>query len=1164
MSGVEAVGLVSSVVQTVVTGLQTREVREMCSMFSCETQLEYLKGTMLMINSALKDADSKRQGLSHTDKAWVVRLKDAAYDIDDLLDEFAIIAQQRNNMRHAKFTKKVSRFFSRNNKLFVNFNVSREIKLLRERLDAIVKDYKDIGFSTVTSITPEFKAEVLNRETSSNSDLIVIGRDSDKKAVVDILLSDSNQTCQNVSYVNIVGIGGLGKTTLAQLVYNDERILEAKDLGHKDPTLEELQRNVQTQLQGKKYLLVLDDVWNEKPHEWDQLKRFLVSTVSGSKIIVTTRSKKVATSIGDGSIMYKLEGLSAENSLILFKRVAFGQGEFEADPDLVHIGKDIVKRCANVPLPIRVIAGLLKNQDKRKWELFSRSDDLAKMSQDVYQESSIMQILMFSYYHLTPELKSCFSFCALFPKDRSIGKKLLIGMWLAGGFLGTSDGVRSLEDVGEDCFNILLNRCFFQDIELDEFGDVFTFKMHDLMHDLAVQVAGSESLIITPTTTENHTRGSVRIRHLSREVDGSNIYLSDTLRTYILVWPYLNRDSPEEELASIISNCTRLRVLRLCSFNLGTVTRNLGELLHLRYLDLTNNVDLKMLPKSITKLHKLQVLKLSRCYNLKWLPEDLSKLVNLRTLDIHDCVGLTHMPRGMSNLTNLHTLTQFVVGGVDSKQTQGSKLLDLHALRSLEGDLRIRIRDFCSNNIPHATERVFLLKDAHLRNLDIRYGSWYCDFILDPLLIWRLPVAEDIDVDQSGVHEVLVEDLCPNDDIRRIGMVGYKGTEMPSWASMIVMTDINGVQHVRSLSQFRHLKVVTLDNLPNVEYIESDAAWASVSSFNVSRTTFFHCLEKLELKQMPKLKGWWRDVKLGEGGGLIDARGDVPMVHAMHLPSFPRLHELRIEGCYSMRYFPPCPHVKRLHLMGVNDALTFLMKGAASSSSNVLVSLCLDKLEVNNGRVFNSILRDGFVGGAVDIELTCDKAMKSLGSVKEGFERCNSSLQHLLIRSWRKVNAWSIHHDHDHDVLENVEDGEERMPWKYMQSVSSLELSDFPKMVKLPKGLRYLTSLQSLRVRWCPNLEELGECIGSLTSLQSLKVICGNLKALPENIGSLTSLQDLYLRSSELKSYPESMRHFTSLTSLHIYASCDELVERCRPGGEDWHKIRDISDFKLL
>ncbi|KAL2936602.1 putative disease resistance protein RGA3, partial [Bienertia sinuspersici] len=1707
----------------------------MCSMFGCESQLEKLEDTVSTIKALLLDVDSKRQGLTHEGQVWVEKLKDAVYDVDDLLDEFTTIAQQHNQMRDAKFSKKVSHFFSHNNKFFVAFNVSREIKLLREKLDAIAKNHADFGFTDVN------KPVKRREETCSNiSELDVIGREDEKEVIVGVLLSDSHSSYQNVSFVNIVGIGGLGKTTLAQLVYNDDRIKKVfskriwvcvseefgvreilgKMLGKEELTLEEMQRKVRTTLERKRFLLVLDDVWNEDHEKWFKLRSFLVSDVSGSKIIVTSRSKKVARAIGESSMMYELRGLSDENSWRLFKRVAFTQGEDQAD--FIEIGQDIVKKCANVPLCIRVIGSLLYDQDESKW-LWFRSIDLADMSDD---EGYIMSTLMFSYYHLTPKLKSCFSFCSLFPKDYVIQRKLLINLWLAQGLLVTTHQLQSIEDValemlpntitklhnlqilklcrcmnlkelpddtsklvnlrtldisgcdklthmprgvsnlknlhmlpqfvvggvdlkqirgsklvdlkaltglkgdlcirvrnfssnnvshvskrafilkdahiknleircggqyrgqskpflrtsrkrddgfgqshvhetvledlcpnhdvsritmvgyegtkipswasmmvsvnlsdidGLQCLTSLSRLCHLKNLKLQDLcnveyietdapsvlvsraresmtffpvlkelvldempklkgwwsdikwmemeggggylvdakgeqalispsfpslnvliikdcwsmtyfppcphvktldvqgvNDALTFCMkggivpsavmcrtgastswslsssvsvslcleklkinnaralnslfrefvegavdiemslvdktesmgivregfqrcapslkHLLMYCFEVKSlrGGIEHLTnlqslkiehsndldmedeeeegmpwkclcslssltlislrkmvnlpkgfkyltslqslhiencynleklgecldfltslqvlqimccpqlkslpesmchLTSLTTldiynpshelkercqepngqdwpnffvnftvsreikllrerleainldnkdyglitnisniqevktevldretssntdpivigrdsdkkavvdmllsdsnqtcqnvsyvnivgigglgkttlaqlvynDERVKGafseriwvcvsdkfcpkeileSIRIRHLSREYRGSNIYLSGTLRTYIWFCSYLiNGDSSQEELDSIIYNCTRLRVLSLCNFVLATVPRNLGELLHLRYLDLSDNWGLEMLPKSITKLYNLQILKLSQCIDLKGLPKDLSKLVNLRTLDIHNCVALTHMPRGMSNLTNLHTLTQFVVGGVDLKQTQGSKLLDLHALPSLEGDLRIRIRDFCSNNMPHATERVFLLKDARLRSLDIRCGTWYSDEILDPCTVWRSPSSELRDIDQSGVHEILVEDLCPNDDIRRIGMVGYKGTKMPSWASMMAMTDIDGVQHVTSLSLFRHLKVVTLDDLPNVEYIESDAAWASVSSFNVSRTTFFLSLEKLVLKRMPKLKGWWRDVKLGEGGGLIDARGDVPMDHVMHLPSFPRLHELRIEGCYSMTYFPPCPHVKRLHLMGVNDALAFFMKGAAYSSSNVLVSLCLDKLEVNNGRVFNSILRDGFVGGAVDIELTCDKAMKSLGSVKEGFERCTSSLQHLLIRSWREMNVWSIDdtpYDHDHDVLEEVEEG---MPWKYMQSVCSLELSHFPKMVKLPKGLKYLTSLQTLCIRWCPNFEELGESMRFLTSLQSLDVI---------------------------------------------------------------------------
>ncbi|KAL2936591.1 Disease resistance protein RGA2 [Bienertia sinuspersici] len=1231
----ECVEMAVSIIGTVYSVIQSDELKEMCSMFQCKPQVERLEKTLTTIKNTLKDINSKGE-VDYEGQEWVENLKDVVYDINDVLDEFNTYAQQRNQMRHAKLSKRVRRFLSRNNKFFVSYNVSREINMHWERLDDIVKNHAISGPKDVNK-------PVKRREETCSviSDLEVIGREDDKEMIVGMLLSNNNNSLsQFVSFLSIVGIGGLGKTTLAQLVYNDERVEGAfskrvwvcvseefgigeilgKILGRKDLPLDEMATQFKTLVEKKRYLLVLDDVWNESHDEWRKLKALLVSNcdVSGSKIIVTTRSLKVARSIGEDSTTYELKGLSEENSWNLFKRIAFGQREEQVD--LVNIGEGIVKKCANVPLSIKVIASLLYEDypDKSQW-LSLGSIDLAQVCDG---ENGIMSTLMFSYAHLDPNLQSCFSSCSLFPKDYIIQKKMLISLWSAQGFLVTTPNFRSIKEVGERYFTTLLNRCFLQDVQFDEYGDVYSFKMHDLMRDLAVKVAGNESLTITPTTTENHRRK--KIRHLSRTWGSSNMFLSGALRTYIWLESY-SRSSTSEELISIVSNCARLRILSLRRFGLSTLPDNLGKLLHLRYLDISENDSVKMLPKSITQLHNLEVLNLSQCIYLEGLPEDLSKLVNLRTLDIHNCIGLSYMPRGMSNLTNLHTLTEFVVGGVDLKQTQGSKLLDLHALPSLEGDLRIRIRDFCPNNMPQATERAFLLKGAHLKNLDIRCGSLYSDEIVAPYHGLRFQEVEDIDFDQSKVHETLVEDLCPNDSIRRIGMVGFKGTKMPSWASMIMKSDMNRVQQVTSLSQFCQLKVVELEDLPNVEYIESDAAWASVSSSNEARKTFFPVLEKLVLQKMPKLKGWWRELRwmememememeMGGSGCLVEANdgNGNPKDHAkVPPPSFPRLCELRVEHCYNMRYFPPCPQVKRLHLMGVNDALTFCMKGAASSSSssssNVSVpSLCLDKLEVNNGRVFNSILRDGFVGGAVDIELTCDKTMKNLGSVKEGFERCISSLQHLLIRSWRKMNESSIYdtpYDNDHDVLEEVEEG---MPWKYMQSVSSLELSHFPKMVKLPMGLKYLTSLQSLSILWCPNFEELGECIGFLTSLktldvshsklkalpdcigfltslqsltfdgklkalpecigfltslQSLQVSSGNLEALPESIGFLTSLQHLRINGSKFKSLPESMYHLTSLTSLAIHNASNELWERCLPNGQDRPKICHIPDL---
>ncbi|KAL2936600.1 putative disease resistance protein RGA3 [Bienertia sinuspersici] len=1190
-----ATGLVLSAVQTLLTALQTKQLGQLCSIFGYESQLRKLHDTVTTIKANLLDVECKQQTLSKGSQDWVEKLKDVVYDVDDLLDEYTTVAQQLRRVPGGKISKKVRRFFSCNNNLLFALNKSLEIKKVREKLDSIAKDRAQFGVRDV------YEPVKRRDETSSYVyEQAVIGRENDKKDVIDMLLKDSGSPNQNISFVTIVGFGGLGKTTLAQLVYQDERIrgvfpmrlwvCVSEDFGMKqilgkmlqsateqnpgDLEVDVLYKKVQQQLQGKRYLLVLDDVWNENRDEWLKLKNFLISGGKGSRILVTSRSKKVGKAINKDAI-FELQGLSEINSWHLFKTIAFAETEDQANTDLVEIGKDIVKKCANVPLSIRVIGSLLYDQDESHWIRF-KNMELAKLN---HGEDRIMPTLMFSYHHLTPELKSCFSFCSLFPKDYVIKKKLLISLWLAQGFLVTSDKDISMEDVGEACFTILLNRCFFQDIKLDKQGGVFSCKMHDLIHDLAQKVAGKESMIMTAGA--NHF--GKKIRHLSVAAADACVTnwfrsscSSNTLRTFFQLKLY-HFASLSGDVASIISNSRRLRVLDLNDLAIGTLPNTVGKLLHLRYLDLSYNRRLEILPESITELHNLQILKLCGCVKLKELPEDTSKLVNLRTLDIYGCDRLTHMPRRMSNLKNLHTLSRFVVGGVDSKQIQGSKLVELEALKSLQGNLRIRVGHFSSNYKLHTTEGSFILKDSHLLNLEIICGSPYGK-------------RDDLS-DQNHVHETLLEGLCPNHDISRIMMIGYEGFKFPSWASFMVdvkLSELNGVQHFTSLSQLCHLKCLELEKMPNVEYIESGATVTLASKARVSMT-FFPVLEKLVLKMMPKLRGWWREIRWVEmesgGGCLVDANSGIHMEHVASLLSFPHLHDLSIEDCKSMTYFPPCPQVKKLHLVRVNEALTFCMKGGKGvsaatcttsvSSSNISASSCLEELRIGDAGVFNSLFRE-YVGGAVSIQIHRCFIGECMAKVKEGLQKCSSSLRHLFIidccglkcvseggiEYLTNLKSLKIDCCHELDLDEAEEEG---MPWRFLHSLSSLELIDLPKLVNLPKGLHYLTSLRFLNIERCDKLEELGKCIGFLTSLQSLMIIsCRNLKALPESLHFLTSLQLLHIRNClKLKSLPEAMRHLTFLTTLKIYKPCDELKERCRqPDGEDWPRYATSLIYK--
>ncbi|KAI9116292.1 hypothetical protein K1719_012459 [Acacia pycnantha] len=269
-------------------------------------------------------------------------------------------------------------------------------------------------------------------------------------------------------------------------------------------------------IEGKRFLLVLDDVWNEEREKWIALESLLRGGKMGSMIIVTTRSKKVAQIMGTHPrLLFSIKGLDANCSWGLFRRVAFWDGKEPDNQELVGIGKDIVSKCAGVPLAIRTIGSLLftKKLGVSEWSYF-RDQELANISSD---DNEVLSILKLSYDHLPSHLKNCFAFCSLFPKDYEIERKMLIQMWIAEGFIPDTNKV--LEDVGDGYFMQLLSRCLFQDVKRDSFGEIKKCKMHDLIHDLALSITRNECYFVKSEKMEEENIGD-GIRHLSSHFDG--------------------------------------------------------------------------------------------------------------------------------------------------------------------------------------------------------------------------------------------------------------------------------------------------------------------------------------------------------------------------------------------------------------------------------------------------------------------------------------------------------------------------------------------------------------------------------------------------------------------------------------------------------------------
>uniref|UniRef100_A0A2N9G5H1 Disease resistance protein RGA3 n=1 Tax=Fagus sylvatica TaxID=28930 RepID=A0A2N9G5H1_FAGSY len=308
--------LSTKVAEGVIGQLGNLARQEIGLLWGVKDDLEKLQNTVSTIKAVLLDAEEK-QVQSHAIKDWVENLKDALYEADDVLDDFSTESLRRELMTRNKKAKKVRIFFSKSNQLAYGLKMAHNIKAIREKLDAI--NANRMEFHLVERVV-ETQVRSRMRETHYfvRAD-DVIGREDDKKVILERLL-DSNIE-ENVSILPIVGIGGLGKTTLAQLVFNHEeiqkhfekklwvcisddfdvkiiveKILECAKGKKQEENLamNTLVNDLQKEIDGKRYLLVLDDVWNDDSLKWDDLKGLLLNGARGSRILVTTRGKKVA------------------------------------------------------------------------------------------------------------------------------------------------------------------------------------------------------------------------------------------------------------------------------------------------------------------------------------------------------------------------------------------------------------------------------------------------------------------------------------------------------------------------------------------------------------------------------------------------------------------------------------------------------------------------------------------------------------------------------------------------------------------------------------------------------------------------------------------------------------------------------------------------------
>ncbi|GLT39654.1 hypothetical protein SLA2020_138340 [Shorea laevis] len=656
------------------------------------SQLNKWKNLLPKIKAFLDNAEDK-QTVSPALKLWLSDLKDIVYDAEDVIDEIATEALRRRILGETQMTgtgNKVCRFFPNcftgQNLSSVKFSarMGSKIEDITVRFEGMVEQMNVLNLFERSG---EGRLKRVRERLRSTSSLVdesqVYGRAMDKDEIIQRLM---NVEIGEIGVVCVVGMGGVGKTTLAQLVYNDEKVenlfelrvwvcvsedfdvvrvtkilLQAvtKEGCHSKGDLNSLQLMLREELSGKKFLIVLDDVWNENYERWDVLRRPFMAGAAGSKVLVTTRSERVA-SIMTTCGVYHLQALSDDACLSLFARHALRASNFEGHPILRGIGGELVKKCKGLPLAAKTLGGLLRGKvNYDEWE-----DMLRRKIWDIPEErGGIIPALRLSYHHLPSHLKRCFAYCAIFPKDYEFDKNELVLLWMAEGLIQEAKGEKQVWDLGLAYFHDLLSRSFFQQSNRNK----TLFVMHDLINDLAQSVAGEICFHFEGNSRDKLQASIEKLRHLSFtrcQCDNFKRFkvfdLAKSLRTFIALpidtssstaCCYLSKDVLQE----LVAELRYLRVLCLSGYHIDKLPYSIGHLKHLRYLNLSYTT-IKQLPESVSSLLNLQTFLLRGCKELTKLPQGIENLINLLVLDLTDTEKLVEMPLHIGNLKNLQIL----------------------------------------------------------------------------------------------------------------------------------------------------------------------------------------------------------------------------------------------------------------------------------------------------------------------------------------------------------------------------------------------------------------------------------------------------------------------------------------------------------------------------
>ncbi|AES69308.1 putative P-loop containing nucleoside triphosphate hydrolase, leucine-rich repeat domain, L [Medicago truncatula] len=1132
MAELVAGAFLQSSFQLIIEKLASVDIRDYFSSNNVDALAKELNIALDSINQVLDEAEIKQYQNKYV-KKWLDDLKHVVYEADQLLDEISTDAML-NNLK-AESEPLTTNLLGLVSALSRNPFESRLNEQL-DKLEFLAKKRKELRLGEGPCARNEGLVSWKPSKRLSSTALVdessIYGRDVDKEKLIKFLLA-GNDSGNQVPIISIVGLGGMGKTTLAKLVYNDNKIKEHFELkawvyvsesfdvvgltkailksfnsSADGEDLNLLQHQLQYMLMGKKYLLVLDDIWNGDAERWELLLLPFNHGSFGSKIVVTTREKEVADNVLKSTELFDLQQLDKSNCWSLFVTHAFQGKSVSEYPNLESVGRKIVEKCGGLPLAIKSLGQLLrKTFSEHEW-INILETDMWRLSKVDHNVNSVLRL---SYHNLPSNLKRCFSYCSIFPKGHKFKKDELIMLWMAEGLLKCCGSNRSEEEFGNESFADLVSISFFQQ-SFDEIYDTYEhYVMHDLVNDLTKSVSGEFSIQIEDARVE---RSVERTRHIwfslqSNSVDKLLELTCEGLHSLIL----------EGTRAMLISNnvqqdlFSRLNFLRMLSFRgcgLLELVDEISNLKLLRYLDLSYTW-IEILPDTICMLHNLQTLLLEGCCELTELPSNFSKLVNLRHLKLPSHNGrpcIKTMPKHTGKLNNLQSLSYFIV-----EEQNVSDLKELAKLNHLHGAIDIEGLGNVSDLADSATVN---LKDTkYLEELHMKFDGG----------------REEMDESMAESNVSVLEALQPNRNLKRLTISKYKGNSFPNWIRGYHLPNLVSLNLqfcglcslLPPLGTLPFLKMLSISDCDGIKIIGEE--FYDSSSINV----LFRSLEVLKFEKMNNWEEW------------------------LCLEGFPLLKELYIRECPKLKMSLP-QHLPSLQKLFINDCK--MLEASIPNGDNIIdldIKRCdrilvnelptsLKKLFILENRYTEFSVEQIFVNSTIleVLELDLNGSLKcptldlccynSLGELSIT-RWCSSSLSFSLHLFTNLYSLWFV----DCPNLDSFPEGglpcnllsltitncpkliASRQEWglkslKYFFVCDDFEnVESFPKESLLPPTLSYLNLNNCSKLRIMNN-----EGFLHLKSLEFLYIInCPSLERLPEE-ALPNSLYSLWIKDCPL------------------------------------------------